>query len=66
MEGIPSKRARFGIKSFELCEAKSGYVWNFIIYTGQDIVFDEALENQPCGSKIVLQLMAPFTESDTV
>jgi hypothetical protein len=23
---IPSKRARFGIKSFELCEAKSGYV----------------------------------------
>jgi hypothetical protein len=32
---IPSKRARFRIKSFELCEAKSGYVWNFIIYVGR-------------------------------
>jgi hypothetical protein len=28
---IPSKRAIFGIKSFELCEAKFGYVWNFIM-----------------------------------
>jgi hypothetical protein len=30
--GMPSKHARFGIKSFELREAKSGYAWNFIIY----------------------------------
>jgi hypothetical protein len=44
---VPSKRARFGIKSFELCEAKSGYVWNVIIYTGQDTVFDESLKNEP-------------------
>jgi hypothetical protein len=29
---IPSKRVRSDIKSFELREAKSGYVWNFIIY----------------------------------
>jgi hypothetical protein len=36
---IPSKRARFGIKSFELCEAKSSYVWNFIIYIGQYTIF---------------------------
>jgi hypothetical protein len=48
---IPSKRATFGIKSFELCEAKSGYVWNFIIYTGQDTVFYESLKNKPYGSK---------------
>jgi hypothetical protein len=34
---IPSKRAKFGIKSFELCEAKSGYVWNFIICIGHSI-----------------------------
>jgi hypothetical protein len=34
---IPSKRARFGIKSFELCEAKSVYVRNYIIYTGHSI-----------------------------
>jgi hypothetical protein len=36
---ISSKCTRFGIKSFEMCEPKSGYVWNFIIYTGQDTVF---------------------------
>lgn len=57
---IPSKRARFDIKSFELCETKSGYVWNFIIYTGQDTVLDESLKNEPYGSKVVLQLMAPL------
>jgi hypothetical protein len=38
---IPSKCARFGIKSFELCKAKSGCVWNFI-YNGQDTVFTES------------------------
>jgi hypothetical protein len=31
---IPSKCARFGIKSFELCEAKADYIWNIIIYIG--------------------------------
>jgi hypothetical protein len=36
---IPSKCVRFGIKLFQLCEAKSGYVWNFI-YSGQDTVFE--------------------------
>jgi hypothetical protein len=36
---IPSKCAKFGVKSSELCEAKSGYVWNFIIYPGQDTIF---------------------------
>lgn len=39
---MPCKRARFGIKFFELCEAKSGYIYNIIIYTGKDTPFDEA------------------------
>jgi hypothetical protein len=37
---IRSKHDRFGIKLFQLCEAKSGYVWNFIAYIGQDTIFD--------------------------
>lgn len=57
---IPSKHARFGIKSLELCEAKSGYVWNFIVYVGQDIAFDETLKNEPYGSEVVLDLMVPL------
>ncbi|GBO32779.1 PiggyBac transposable element-derived protein 4 [Araneus ventricosus] len=31
---IPTKRARFGLKFFQLCESESGYIWNSIIYTG--------------------------------
>lgn len=32
---MPLKRARFGIKSFLLCESESGYIWNSVIYTGK-------------------------------
>jgi hypothetical protein len=53
----PLKCARFGAKSFGLCETKSGYVWNLLIYIGQDIIFDKYLKNEPQGSKVVLQLM---------
>ncbi|KAM9319939.1 piggyBac transposable element-derived protein 4-like [Gastrophryne carolinensis] len=30
---IASKRARFGIKSYMLCESATGYIWNSVIYT---------------------------------
>ncbi|XP_041983233.1 piggyBac transposable element-derived protein 4-like [Aricia agestis] len=33
---IRTKAARFGIKSYELCEAVTGYVLNIIIYTGKE------------------------------
>ncbi|XP_065664742.1 piggyBac transposable element-derived protein 4-like [Hydra vulgaris] len=32
---IPSKRARFGLKSFILAETKTGYIWNGFLYTGK-------------------------------
>ncbi|KAF2893788.1 hypothetical protein ILUMI_12384 [Ignelater luminosus] len=32
---IPLKRTRFGIKTYLLSESKSGYVYNFVIYTGK-------------------------------
>jgi hypothetical protein len=60
---IPSKRDKFGISLFELCEAKSCYVWNFIIYVGLDTAFDDYLGNEPHGSKVVLELMAPPSQS---
>lgn len=40
---IPSECFRFVIKSFILCYAKSGYVWNFITHTECDTIFDESL-----------------------
>jgi hypothetical protein len=41
---IPSKRARFRIKTFELCEAKSCYIWNSVIYIGQDTLLNKSLK----------------------
>jgi hypothetical protein len=37
---IPSKHARFVTKSLELCEDKSGYVRNSIVYIRHDTVSD--------------------------
>ncbi|GBP70854.1 PiggyBac transposable element-derived protein 4 [Eumeta japonica] len=33
---IKAKAARWGIKSFELCESRTGYLHKFIIYTGEE------------------------------
>lgn len=35
VQAIRSKAARFGLKSFELCESQSGYLYKFQIYTGK-------------------------------
>lgn len=32
---IPSKRARYGIKIYVVCESSTSYICNFIIYTGK-------------------------------
>ncbi|GLV54168.1 uncharacterized protein CBL_21012, partial [Carabus blaptoides fortunei] len=57
---IPSKRARYGIKSFMLCESKSGYIWSSIVYTGKGTTFDEEYRNLPMSSQIVMTLMKPL------
>lgn len=54
---IPSKRARFGIKLFQLCESESGYIWNSFIYTGKGTVFDKEYEQYGIATKTVLTLM---------
>jgi hypothetical protein len=59
---ILSERDRVGIKSFVLCEANSGYIWNFIMYIRHDSVFVKSQNSEPYGIKVALQLMAP-TES---
>lgn len=32
---IATKAARVGIKSYELCESRTGYLWKMIVYTGK-------------------------------
>lgn len=54
------KRSRFGIKSFMLCESKSGYVYQFIIYTGKDTLFDNNYQFLCKSSQVVMTLMQPL------
>lgn len=57
---IPLKRARFGIKTYLLCESKTGYVYSFIIYTGKGTVLDQEFADLPASSQIVVTLMKPL------
>jgi len=52
---IPLKRARFGLKSYELCESGSGYIWNSIIHTGPTMVLEQSSDGLK-SSMIVLTL----------
>lgn len=52
---IPLKRARFGLKSYELCEARSGYIWNCITHIGKDMQLCESPDGL-ISSRIVLTL----------
>jgi len=55
---MPLKRARWGLKSYELCESGSGYIWNSFIHTGRadqmDLVHST---DELTSSRIVLTLM---------
>jgi hypothetical protein len=41
------KASRFGIKTHELCESKSGYLWSYVIYTavGSEIMASVNVEH---------------------
>ena len=53
---IRTKRARFGIKSFVLADASTGYVWNSILYSGDDTNVDPNSEYQYQATNIVMTL----------
>lgn len=53
-----SKRARFGIKFYKLCEAKTGYCSAFEIYTGKKNLAPGKLASE----EIVVELMDPYLD----
>ena len=57
-QSILSKQARFGVKSFLLCESESGYIWRSLIYTGKEMT-DALVGDQYhyVATKIVLGLL---------
>ncbi|GBN92992.1 PiggyBac transposable element-derived protein 4 [Araneus ventricosus] len=50
------KRARFGIKFYQLCESSSGYIWNSLIYTGKDMPLWNESPNYKSTTNIVMTL----------
>ena len=40
---LPLKASKFGIKTFEMCESTTGYLWCFLVYTGQNTVLESSL-----------------------
>ncbi|CAH1982255.1 unnamed protein product [Acanthoscelides obtectus] len=59
---IPSKRKQFGMKVFALCESSSGYMYNFLVYTGADTAYNALYENEPLTSRVVLTLIHPLLD----
>lgn len=59
---IPSKRNRFGIKSFVLCDKKSGFIQDFIIYDGSLSNIPNANANIGKSGNIVVQLLRPYLD----
>ncbi|KAM9299393.1 piggyBac transposable element-derived protein 4-like [Gastrophryne carolinensis] len=59
---IPSKRARYGIKFYKLCDSVTGYTKFFWIYEGRDTHLDPpgCPLNLTISGKIVWELMTPL------
>ncbi|KAJ8364921.1 hypothetical protein SKAU_G00137520 [Synaphobranchus kaupii] len=55
---IPSKRHRFGIKFFVLCDVVTGYVQDMVIYTGATTSI-ESIEGLGVSGSVVMTLLAP-------
>ncbi|GBO37753.1 PiggyBac transposable element-derived protein 4 [Araneus ventricosus] len=54
---LPKKRARFGIKFYQLCESSSGYILNSLIYTGKDMTLWIESPNYKSTTHIVMTLL---------
>ena len=60
---IPSKRHRFGVKLFILCDCETKFVLNFIVYTGAETEIDSYPEVRISGS-VVLTLMKNYLKNN--
>jgi hypothetical protein len=61
---LPLKAAKFGIKTYELCDSVSGLLWSFVVYTGKDMHFQSSLVTQEMNktTAIVLHLIEPLLD----
>ena len=54
---IASKRERFAVKFYALCESQTGYIWNSVLYTGKGTKFDEKYSEYGLSTSSVLSLI---------
>jgi hypothetical protein len=40
---LPVRESKFGIKTYALCEATTGYLWYFLVCTGKDTKLDSPM-----------------------
>ena len=59
---LTPKASKFGIKTFKLCESRTGYLWCFLVYTGKNTVLQSSLiiQDTPKTAPVVLELLDPL------
>lgn len=57
---IPSKRHRYGLKTYVLCDCKTGYVQDVLLYMGSKTEMDEKIPDLKVAGTVVTTLMRPY------
>jgi hypothetical protein len=59
---LPLKASKCGIKTYDLCDAITGYLWSFLVYAGKGTEFDSPLITADTNktTAIVLKLVEPL------
>lgn len=55
---IPAKKSRVGIKSFVLCDCKTRYIQDFIVYDGYNAIHSQYANIGKSGN-IIMTLLKP-------
>ena len=56
LQYMPKKQEKFGIKIWALCEAKTGYCYNFQVYTGKE----DAGQENGLAYRVASDLVKPY------
>ncbi|KAJ8704146.1 hypothetical protein PYW07_013440 [Mythimna separata] len=60
---IKTKAAKFGVKTYELCESSTGYLWSFFVYLGKATTYDPTFPSTLLKSTAtVLTLIHPLLD----
>ncbi|KAJ8729506.1 hypothetical protein PYW08_001087 [Mythimna loreyi] len=60
---IKTKAAKFGVKTYELCESSTGYLWSFLVYLGKATTYDPTFPSTLLKSTAtVLTLIHPLLD----